>query len=191
MEEPVTTFELSSEQRDTRNLLHELLGQSITARFEDFCRLSTSVFVLNISTPLAAQTLRKLESMLRTVLEVPMEAIVAEEPGYNSKLDAARNLLSKLKFDQGAIDRAISGLEPRINHKTPVRTIVSRLGLDPNGDIANLWTKLTDTNEVDHGRSFHKSLKVDDDFRANYQKPSDTVIRAVALALRRRYATLQ
>jgi hypothetical protein len=190
MEEPVDTFELSSEQRDTRNLLHELLGQSIAARYEDFCRLSAGVFVLNVSTPVAAHALRELESLLRSVLEVPMEAVAIEEPGHDVKSEAARKLLAKLKFDQEAINRAIRALEPRINHKTQVRKIVSRLGLDPNGDIANLWAKLTDTNEVVHGRSFHKSLKVDDDFRTNYQEPFDIVIRAVALALRRRYATL-
>jgi hypothetical protein len=190
MEDPVNTFELSSEQRDTRNLLHELLGHSIAARYEDFCRLSAGVLVLNVSTPVAAHALRELESMLRTVLQVPMDAVAVAVPGHNAKLEAARKLLANLKFDQEAINSAVRSLEPRINHKTQVRKIVSRLGLDPNGDIANLWAKLTDTNEVVHGRSFHKSLKVDDDFRTNYQRPFDAVIRAVALALRRRYATM-
>ena len=74
MQDPVSSFELSSEQRDTRNLLHELLGQSIAARYEDFCRLSAGAFALNVSEPIAAHALREMESMLRGILEVPMEA---------------------------------------------------------------------------------------------------------------------
>ena len=41
-----------------------------------------------------------------------------------------------------------------------------------------------------HGRSFHRSLNVDTNFRADYQEPFDTVIRAVVVALRSRYTAL-
>ena len=41
-----------------------------------------------------------------------------------------------------------------------------------------------------HQRSFHRSLQVDDDFRERYQRPFDTVICGVAVALQGRYVAL-
>ena len=41
-----------------------------------------------------------------------------------------------------------------------------------------------------HERSFHRSLAVDDEFRHAFQRPFEMVIRAVALALQRRYSAL-
>src|SRR5260221_9719080 len=93
-------------------------------------------------------------------------------------------------FDEPAIQRAINGLRPRLTHKTQIRKIVARLGLDPDGDVATRWTLLCDTFGKAHQRSFHHSLKVDDEFRSQYQQPFDAVIRAVAVALEGRYAAL-
>jgi hypothetical protein len=190
MEDPVNTFDLSPEQRDTANLLNELLGQTIAARYEDFCRLSAGAFALNVSKPMAAHALRELDSMLRYVLAVPMEAVAVEEAGFQDKLKDARKQLRALRLDDGAVNRAIIALAPRINHKVQIQKIVTQLGLDPQGDIGHRWTALTDNVGAAHGRSFHRSLKVDDDFRKRFQEPFDTVIRAVAVALRNRYTAL-
>jgi hypothetical protein len=190
MEDPANTFDLSLEQRDNATLLRDLLGQAVAARYEDFCRLSTGAFALNVSAPMAAHALRELESTLRQILEVPMDALPKEHPGFQEKSRRARKFLAELQFDQPAIDRAIESLKPRITHKAQVLKIVTRLGFDPQSDTANSWAKLTDTNEIVHDRSFHQSLKVDDEFRANFQKPFDAVIRDVAIALRKRYAAL-
>ena len=190
MEDPVNPFELSPEQRDTARLLHELLGQAIAARYEDFCRLSSGAFAINVSTPMAAHALRELDSMLRSVLAVPMEAVAVAEEDYQDKLDEARKRLKELKFDDGAIARAITSLEPRLSHRTQIQKIMMRLGLAQDGDIAIKWISLTANVGDAHRRSFHRSLSVDDDFRANSQQPFDTVIRAVVVALRSRYAVL-
>lgn len=104
MEDPANGFELSLEQRDTAKLLNGLLGQAIAARYEDFCRLSAGAFALNASKPTAAHALRELESTLRTVLRVPMDAVPDKDPGHRKKTKEARNLLAPM-FDQDAIDR--------------------------------------------------------------------------------------
>jgi hypothetical protein len=190
MDEPVQYFELSMEQRETAKMLHDLLGQAIAARYEDFCHLSAGVPPLNVSKPMAAHALRELDSMLRQVLAVPLEAVAMEDPGHKDKMKATRKQLAALQLDQEAINRAIQSLAPRTSHKEQIRKIVTRLGLDAEGDIANLWIALTDNVQTAHARSFHQPLQVDDDFRASYQQPVDTVFRAVAVALRDRYAAL-
>src|SRR5712664_4020237 len=90
MKELVNTFALSPEQRDTATLLDELLGQAIAARYEDFCRLSAGAFSLNVSKPMAAHALRELDSMLRSVLAVPMEAVAVTATDFQQKLKHAR-----------------------------------------------------------------------------------------------------
>jgi hypothetical protein len=65
MKEPVNTFAMSPEQRDTATLLDKLLGQAIKARYEDFCRLSAGAFSLNVPKPMAAHALRELDSMVQ------------------------------------------------------------------------------------------------------------------------------
>jgi hypothetical protein len=60
----------------------------------------------------------------------------------------------------------------------------------PDGDIAKKWIALTGKGGTAHGRSFHHSLNVDDDFRTNFQEPFDTVMQAVVVALRSRYTIL-
>ena len=119
-----------------------------------------------------------------------MEARAPELSEDAAKLDEAKKQLHALGFDQAAIERATNGLKPRLTHKTQIRKIVARLGLDPDGDIAKQWTSLCDSFGKAHQRSFHHSLKVDEEFRSQYQQPFDTVLRAVAVALEGRYATL-
>lgn len=190
MDQPLNAFDLSPEQQETKSLLQRLLGSAIASRYVDFCRLAAGAFALNVSRPLAAHALRELDSMIRGALEVPMEAraqVTAEDAG---KIAKAREQLSALGFEEQVIDSAVRELRPRLNHKEQIRQIVSRLGLAPDGDIANLWTSLTETFGGAHQRSFHRSLRVDDDFRERYQRPFDTVIRGVAVALQGRYVAL-
>jgi hypothetical protein len=189
MEEQINTFGLSSEQQDTAGLLLRLLGKAIADRYVDFCRLAAGAFELRVSRPLAAHALRELESLLRRVLEVPMEAKAAL-PIDPDKLKQAQEQLAIIGFQDADIGRAASALKPRISHKTQIRQIVERLGLALDGDIANAWVSLCDTFGRAHERSFHRSLEVDDEFRSEYQEPFDTVIRAVSLALQSRYAAL-
>lgn len=74
MDEPHNTFDLSPEQQHTSTLLNRLLGKAIADRYVDFCRLAAGAFALKVSRPMAAHGLRELDSMLRQVLAVPMEA---------------------------------------------------------------------------------------------------------------------
>jgi hypothetical protein len=77
------------------------------------------------------------------------------------KIAEARKQLRALGFEDQVIDRDARELKPRLNHKQQIRQIVSRLGLAPDGDIANLWTSLTENFGGAHERSFHRSLQVD------------------------------
>jgi hypothetical protein len=190
MQEPVNTFALSPEQQDTAVLLRRLLGKAITDRYIDFCRLAAGAFPLIVSRPMAAHALRELESTLRHVLEVPMEAKASESSDDIARLDEARNQLRALGYDSETVQQALKYLKPRFSHKDQIRKIVTRLGLDPDGDIATKWASLSDSVGKAHERAFHRSLAVDDEFRTRYQQPFDTVIRAVAVALEGRYATL-
>jgi hypothetical protein len=190
MEQPENAFDLSPEQQETASFLQRLLGKAISNRYVDFCRLSAGAFALSVSRPMAGHALRELDSLLRHVLEVPMEVQAEKNPARAHKIEEARHELRTLGFDNEAIERAAKALEPRINHKTQIRNLVARLGLAPNGDIANLWVSLNGSFGRVHERSFHRSLQVDGDFRAQYQRPFDTVIRAIALALQSRYAAL-
>jgi hypothetical protein len=190
MEEPHNAFDLSPEQQDTASLLRRLLGSAITDRYVDFCRLAAGAFAINVSRPLAAHALRELDSMLRHVLEVPMDAKAPEREEDAGKRDELRKHLSTLGYDDAAIQRVANGLKPRLTHKEQIRKIVARLGFDPAGDIADKWTSLCDSFGKAHQRSFHQPLTVDDDFRSQYQQPFDTVVRAVGVALEGRYAAL-
>jgi hypothetical protein len=187
MDQPVNAFDLSPEQQETASLLQRLLGSAIAGRYVDLCRLSAGAFALNVSRPVAAHALRELDSMLRGALEVPMEARASETREDEEKIARARKQLRELGFEDQVIDRAARELKPRLNHKQQIRHIVSHLGLAPDGDVAILWTSLTENFGRAHERSYHRSLEVDDDFRERYQRPFDTVIRAVAVALQGRY----
>lgn len=191
LQEPVNAFDLSPEQQETASLLERLLGKAIASRYVDFCRLAAGAFALNVSRPMAAHALRELDSMLRRALEVPMEAKAPPEaPDDCQRLEKAREQLLALGFDDQAVARATRELKPRIAHKDQIRKIVARLGLAPDGDIASKWASLTDSFGRAHERSFHRSLQVDEEFRSQYQRPFETVIRAVAVALQSRYVAL-
>ena len=190
MEAPVNAFDLSPEQQDTLARLQRLLGKAIADRYTDFCRLSAGAFDLHVARPIAAHALRELDSMLRRVLEVPMDAKATGDQDHAEKVESALRELAALGFDQAAIQRASSALQPRFSHKKQIRKIVERLGLAPDGDVAKSWTSLCDSFGKAHQRSFHHSLTVDDEFRTKYQQPFDTVIRAVAIALQSSYVSL-
>ena len=173
---------LPPEQQDTALLLSELLGKAIAARYEDFCRLSMGVFALNVSKPMAAHALRELDLMLRGILAVPMEAVALDDPEKEEKQKAVRRALKELGYDDNVITRVLDALAPRTNHKDQIRRILTRLGFEPDGDIANLWIGTVDNYQVAHGRSFHQSMEIDADFVMRLQQPFDIVIRAVMVA---------
>lgn len=182
--------ELNHEQQDTANLLERVLGRAIADRYVDFCRLASGVLNLRVSRPVAAHALRELDSMLRDALAVPME-VKADECSIDPKrLARARVALEELGFEGATAAKAVDSLRPRVTHPNAIRQISARLGLAPDGDIAKAWLKLTATSGKAHERSFLRSLVVDDEFRHEFQRPFDMVIRAVALALQRRYSAL-
>lgn len=65
---------LSEEQADTDRLLRQLLGTAVADRYVDFCRLSSGRLPLMVSRPLAGHALRELDSLIRGVLTVPLDA---------------------------------------------------------------------------------------------------------------------
>lgn len=179
---------LSEEQADTNRLLRQLLGTAIADRYVDFCRLSSGRLPLIVSRPLAGHALRELDSLIRSVLTVPLEARAADTDEQKTMRRDARRMLKKMGFDDAAVQRAGDELGPRLSHRAHIERIVSRLGLAPDGDIAKLWIELNDAYGRVHQRSFHERLEADDAFRAEYARKFDTVIRAVALQLQDRYA---
>ena len=102
----------------------------------------------------------------------------------------AREALSKLGLDNAAIERAVEALKPRTNQANQIRQIATSLGLAPDGDVAEAWISLAKTAGRTHQHSFHESLLVDEDFRNESLQPCETVIRAVTVALQRRYSVL-
>jgi hypothetical protein len=181
---------LSAEQADTDRLLRQLLGTAIADRYADFCRLASGTLPLTVSRPLAGHALRELDSLIRHVLAVPMDARAVDDPGQTKLRTEARNALKKIGFDQAALDRAEAALRPRLSHKTQIKKLVERLGLAPDGDVATLWIELNEAYGRAHERSFHERLEVDETFRAQYARRFDTVIRALAVQLQGRYAAL-
>lgn len=181
---------LSAEQADTDRLLRQLLGTAIADRYADFCRLASGMLPLTVSRPLAGHALRELDSLIRDVLAVPMEAQAVDDDEQAKRRRKARRMLKKMGFPDGAVQRAGEALKPTISHRTQIEKIVVRLGLAPDSDVAKLWINLTDTHGRVHERSFHERLEVDETFRAQYARRFDTVIRALAVQLQGRYAAL-
>ncbi len=181
---------LSEEQADTDRLLRQLLGTAIADRYVDFCRLSSGRLPLIVSRPLAGHALRELDSLIRSVLAVPMDARAEDDDQQEEARQDAQRILKDMGFDDEAIKRAGDALKPRFSHRTQIERIVTRLGLAPDGDIAKLWIELNKAYGRVHERSFHERLEADDTFRAEYARGFDTVIRAVALQLQDRYAAL-
>lgn len=190
MTESENDGELTAEQKDTANLLERVFGRAITNRYVDFCRLASGVLELRVSRPLAGHALRELESTLRDSLKVPLEVKAAESSTDPDLLKRAKRALEEIGFESAATDKAVSALQPRDSHATQIGQITARLGLAPDGDIARAWIALVKTFGQVHKRSFHHSLAVDDEFRKAFQQPFEMVIRAVTLALQRRYSAL-
>jgi hypothetical protein len=190
MDDDIDLSGLSPEQADTDRVLRRLLGTAVADRYADFCRLAAGTLPLTVSRPLAGHALRELDSLIRHVLAVPMDAIVAEDTAQEGLRADALKALKTIGFDEHALQRAENALKPRSSHRQQIKRIVERLGLAPDGDIAGDWIALNDTYGRVHERSFHLSMKVDDGFRAEYAQRFDTVIRALAIQLERRYAPL-
>ncbi len=183
-------FGLTGEQADTDRLLRRLLGTAVADRYADFCRLSSGRLPLTVSRPLAGHAMRELDSWIRHVLAVPMDARAVDDHVQKLCRKKAKRMLKKMGFDDGAVQRAGDGLKPKLGHKTQIERITGRLGLAADSDVTRLWIELNDTYGRAHERSFHERLDVDDTFRTQYARRFDTVIRTLALQLQDRYAAL-
>jgi hypothetical protein len=181
---------LSPEQVDTDLLLRRLLGTAIADRYADFCRLVSGALPLTVSRPLAGHALRELDSLIRYVLAVPMEARAEDSQEEVERRRKAKVALKALGFDQPAVQRACKELKPQYGHRTQIERIIERLGLARDGDVAKNWITLNAAYGRVHERSFHLSMKVDDDFRTEYAQRFDIVIRALMVQLEGRYAAL-
>ena len=188
MEARLESFTLTPEQADTAMLLDRLFGHAIASRYVDFCRLAASATELSVTRPLAAHALRELESMIRSSLEVPMDAKVAAQ--HDQKEGEAKKALEALGYEQVAIQRALKSLVPRTTHSAQIKLIAERLGFAPDGDVALAWIALCETFGRAHERSFHRSLLVDDEFRQTFQHPFELVVRSIVTGLQRRYSAL-
>jgi len=119
-----------------------------------------------------------------------MDAQPVDSPEKRRLRRDARKALLKLGFDEAALQRATTALEPRFSHKMQIEKLVGRLGLSPDGDVATMWIELNKTYGRAHERSFNERLEVDEAFRAQYVRRFDTVIRALTMQLQGRYAAL-
>ncbi|MGO7708521.1 hypothetical protein ACC666_19305 [Rhizobium johnstonii] len=182
--------ELSPEQKETAELLLTLLGKAIADRYVDLCALSAGTMGLRVSRPVAAHALRELESLLRTILASPTDADANVTPEERQLQNQAISHLRKLGYNDSVLTQVRTALTPRVTHKALIRSILARLDLPTDGDVARLWFDITDINKRVHQRSFHDSLVVDDEFRRDYVDPFHALIRELAMALKRRYATL-
>lgn len=181
---------LSPEQADTDRVLRRLLGTAVADRYTDFCRLAAGTLPLIVSRPLAGHALRELDSLIRHVLAVPMDAVAPEDTKQEKLRAEALKALSSMDFDEHTLQRAGNALKHRSSHRQQTQRILERLGLAPDSDIAKDWIALNDAYGRVHERSFHLSMKVDDRFRTEYAQRFDTVIRALAVQLESRYAPL-
>jgi hypothetical protein len=189
MNEPVKTFDLSPEQLNTVALIERLLGKRIADRYVDFCRLAAGAIPLRVSSPIAAHALRELESILRQTLEVPMDVAITPAPEDLDRIEKAKAQLLALGFGHDEVHRVSNQLRPRLSHKEEIERIVTRLGLAPDGDIAQAWKSISQAHSEAHGgRALHQSIAVDDAFRADWQAPFDVVVRGLMIALQGKYA---
>jgi len=189
-EDKENSYALSAEQADTDRSLRQLFGTAIADRYVDFCRLCSGRLPLRVSRPLAGHALRELDSLIRSVLAVPMEAFPQDDEEQAKKRAEALRVLKDMEFDEETLQRAEKALLPKLNHRTQIEKIVKRLGLAPDGDIAKLWIELTKVVGHAHERSFHERLEADEAFRTEFALKVDTVIRAVVTQLQDRYEAL-
>lgn len=129
---------LTPEQRDTVRLIDQFLGKALADRYTDFCRIMAGDFDLKVGIPMAGHSLREFDSILRSALAAPLDAKI--ETGLSKEqLREIDTSLKKLGYDDSAINRAKAALAPRVNHVEQIKKIVTRLGLDPAGDVARNW----------------------------------------------------
>lgn len=183
-------YALSAEQADTDRALRQLFGTAIADRYVDFCHLSSGRFPLRVSRPLAGHALRELDSSIRSVLAVPMDAAAQEDETQAAQRAEALRALKDMKFDEATLQRAEKALRPKFNHRRQIERIVKRLGLAPSGDVAKHWIELSKAAGRAHERSFHERLDADETFRAEFGRKVDAVIRAVVTQLQDHYVTL-
>lgn len=184
------TFDLSPEQQQTAALLRQILGDAISDRYVDFCRLAAGAFALRVATPLAAHALRELESTLRQTLVVPFEAQPVEPTDLKEKLKAARKSLRDIGFENDPVESALKQLEPRLSHKKQIEQIALRLGFAADSDVVKNWSRVAGATDKVHERPFNRALIVDDAFKTDWMRPFELVVREIASALPRRYSAL-
>ena len=119
---------LSAEQADTDRLLRRLLGTAIADRYGDFCRLASGRLPLAVSRPLAGHAMRELDSLIRHVLAVPMDARAVDDPEQTKQRADARKALIEMGFDEAAAQRAEAALKPRLSHKHKLENLSRGLG---------------------------------------------------------------
>jgi len=183
-------FALTPEQRNTGALLERLLGAALAERYVDFLKLAAGATDLRVTIPLAGHALREIESSIRDTLVGSLDVNTEEYDSDGTRAGQVIAALSPLGYDQDALDRAIKALKPKTSHGTEIRKIAERLGLAPDGDIANAWVTLSRTADQAHKRDFHHSLQVDADFRKDFQKPFELVVRGIMVALEPRFSAM-
>lgn len=104
-------------------------------RYVDFCRLCSGRLV---SRPLAGHALRELDSLIRTVLTVPLEAQLSDSRAQQAMRRDARQLLKKMGFDDATVQRAGDELKPKFSHRAQIERILGQLGLAADRDVAKL-----------------------------------------------------
>ncbi|WP_314957194.1 hypothetical protein [Bradyrhizobium cosmicum] len=190
MQQSPSSIILSPEQAGTTSLLRQLFGNAVASRYVDFCKLVGGDLPLHATRTLAAHALRELDALLRQVLASPFDAVIRDDPSEKALRKKARKSLKEIGFDEEARQRADGALKPQLNFKRQVERILTRLGLDPEGEIAKKWLSFRDALSQVHQRSFDKTLRIDDEFRRTFAEPFDAVIWALATALQERYSAL-
>jgi hypothetical protein len=190
MDDPSESFALSPEQQDTAARLEELLGRAIANRYIDFSRIVASATGLRVSRPIAAHALRELESMIRSSLQVPMDAKATIREPDVARSKKARIALKQLGYDDEALQRFDRALAPQFNHATQIERIAKRLGFSADSDIAVAWKTLCTTVGRAHERYYHRDQPVDEEFRAAFQRPFELVLRGLVAQLPKYYDAL-
>jgi hypothetical protein len=182
-------FLLTPEQQDTGALLERLLGTAMAERYVDLLKLTAEATGLNVTIPLAGHALREMESTIRLTLGASMDA-EAEQEVDTAQSEKVAEALRPLGYSKDDIDRAVKSLQPRASHAAQIRKIAKHLGLAPDGDIANAWVTLSRTADQAHKRDFHHSLRIDADFRKEFQEPFELVVRGLMVALEPRFSAM-
>jgi hypothetical protein len=76
-----------------------------------------------VSRPLAGHALRELDSLIRSVLTVPLDARAADTDQQKALRREARRTLKKMGFDDAAVRRAGDELGPRYSHRVHIERL--------------------------------------------------------------------